>query len=187
MFERPLNALVPARALWVVSGHACLAHLLAHAGCVWGATDMQLRFCLAIIGTFVDQEPPPRVLGYVLAPLNALKPGEGLWVVFGHGCLSRLSASTWRVKGATAMQLRFCLATTGAFVGQEPPPRILGHVLAPLNALKPGGGLWVVSGYGCLVRLFASTGRIKGATAMQLWFFLAINGACLRIAMRGGL
>ena len=48
-----------------VSGHACLARLLADTGGVWEATATKLRFFLATIGVFVRQEPSPRTPGRV--------------------------------------------------------------------------------------------------------------------------
>jgi hypothetical protein len=66
----------------VVPGHACLARLLADTGGVWGAAATNLRFYLAIIGVFLRAEPTPLDPGRVLAPLNAVKPGGGLWIGF---------------------------------------------------------------------------------------------------------
>jgi hypothetical protein len=110
--------------------------LLADPGGVWEASATKVRFCLATIGAFGGEEPSPRTPGHVLVPLNALKPGGGLGVVSGHACLARLLADAGGVLGATAIKLRFYMATIGAFGGQEPSPRTPGHVLVPSNALS---------------------------------------------------
>jgi hypothetical protein len=161
-------------------GHACLARLFADTGRVWGATAIKLRFYLAMIGAFVRQEPSPRTPGHALPPLNAVKPGGGLWVVPGYACLARLLADAGRVLVASVTKLRFYLAMIGAFVRQEPSPRTPGHVLTPLNAVKPVPGLWVVSGHAFLARLLADTGRVGGATATKLRFCLAMIRAYVR-------
>ena len=78
------------------------------------------------------------------------------------------------------MKLRFFLATIDVFVRQEPSPRTPGRVLVPLNAVKPGGSLWVVLGHACMARLWAGSGRALGATAIKLRFYLAIIGVFVR-------
>ena len=75
-----LTAVEAGGSLWAVSGHACLARLLADTGGVWGATATKLSCCLATIGVFVRQEPSPRTPGRILGPLTAVKPGASLGV-----------------------------------------------------------------------------------------------------------
>jgi hypothetical protein len=103
----PLKAAKPGGVLWVVTGHACLAPLLADAGGVWGAAATKLRFFVAKIGVFLRAEPTPLAPGHVTAPLHAAKPGGGLWVDAGHACLAPLLADTGGVWGAAATKLRF--------------------------------------------------------------------------------
>ena len=103
----PLKAVKPGGGLWVVTGHACLARLLADTGGVWGATATMLRFFLATIGVFLRAEPTPLAPGRVLGPLRAVKPGGGLSVVPGHAYLAPLLADTGGVWGASATKLRF--------------------------------------------------------------------------------
>jgi hypothetical protein len=72
----------------VVTGHACLAPLLADTGGVWGAAAIKLRFFLATIGVLFRAKLAPLAPGHIAAPLNAAKPGGGLWVDdAGHACL----------------------------------------------------------------------------------------------------
>ena len=79
--------------------------------------------------------------------------------------------------GATATKLRFCLAVIWAFVvRQEPPPRTPGHVLTPLNAVKPGPSVRVAPGHACLARLLADTGRVWGAMAGNwMWAYARVG------------
>ena len=78
-------------------------------------------------------------------------------MVSGHGCFAPLSASTEAIWVASATKLRFFLATTWVFLRAEPTPLSPGRVTAPLNAVKPGGGLWVAIGHACLPPPFAAS------------------------------
>ena len=48
--------------------------------------------------------------------------------------------------------------------------RAPGTIAGALNAVKPGGSLWAVSGHAYLARLWANAGRVWGATAIKLGF-----------------